>query len=144
MNVEPTGTQNVVITACQVAYRKVAELSGRGIAILKSGSDTILPYFQDRRIAIVSLIAINLILIEIAHLFTFHLGSYLPNESKKQKNIKRAFEISLGLSMVALGVVAFVKFTNLSVSWLSVAGITIATLLIRAQFSKPPEVSVAI
>lgn len=137
MSIDFNGIKNTVISAYQTVSQKAVEWAGRGIAVLKSGTQAALPHLQDKRIAIVSLIAVNLILVEVGNLFNQILIRVLPNETENQKAFKQMANLTVGLGTVISGVALFSKYANLPLGWLAVTGISVATVYLRGVFSSP-------
>lgn len=136
MNIDFNGAKNFIISAYQTASAKVVEWSGRGVAVLKSGTEIALPYLQDKRIAVVSLIAVNLILVEVGNLFGRLLTCWVPNETNGQKRFREIVHPIIGIAIQAAGVTAFSKYAKLPLGWLAIAITTVATVLLRAQCSQ--------
>ena len=139
MNIDLNGIKSAVISAYRTASAKVGEWSGRGVAVLKSGAEIALPYLQDKRIAVVSLIALNLILVEVGDLFSRLFTCCLRDQTEGQKAFGRIFKLSVGLGIVGSGVAAFSKYANIPLGWLAITVISAATILLRAALSTPIE-----
>lgn len=130
---------NVIIDAAVAGYRhastKATEWYGRGVTVLKSGMEFAMPYLQDKRIAVVSLVAVNLILIEIGSLVGLALDRLLPIESERQQSVSSAVKFFAGLSILGAGVYMFAKHTKLPLDLRAIALITTLTVLVRARFT---------
>lgn len=106
----------------------VGEWTGRLVTVLKAGSEKATVHLQDKRIAVVSLVALNLILLEIG----IKLSNYVPELFEDDwKN--EAVAISCGLSPMIIGTAAFTKYAKLPLHPLVVAGISGAVLFGRCQ-----------
>jgi hypothetical protein len=81
-NVDMNSIKNSVIAAYHTASAKVSDWAGRSITIIKTHTDKALPYLQDQRIAVASLVAVNLILIQIGDLFSHLVKKCLPGRSE--------------------------------------------------------------
>lgn len=132
MNIDFNGIKNAIISAYQTASVKVVEWSGRGVAVLKSGSDMALPYLQDKRIAVASLIGVTLILIEVGDLFGRLLTCCVPNETNGQKGFREIVHFIVGAGILGAGVAAFSKHAKLPLGWLAITITTVATVILRA------------
>lgn len=109
---------------------KVSEWTGRTISVLKSGRETALPYFQDKYVAVASLVVANLILIEIAAPLTRYIERKL-NESDEEKVLKLGLQAIVITGVIGGGVIGFTKFAQLSFSKWAILGISFATLSVR-------------
>lgn len=132
MNIDFNEIKNSIISAYQTASVKVVEWSGRAVAVLKSGTEVALPYLQDKRIAVASLIGVTLILIEIGIIFGRMLTYCVPKETNRQIYFCDAVETIVGLGILGTGVAGFSKYANLPLGWPAIAVTTGATLLVRA------------
>lgn len=124
--------QTDITTSFGTVRSKVAEWSGRGIAWISATVEQAMPHLQDKRIAVVSLVALNLILIEISELFTRLCTSYMPKETETHMAFQNVFRNGVGLTVQVLGVVAFSRFARLPLSPLAIAGISVVTFYASA------------
>lgn len=109
-----------------------SEWKGRIVSILKSGTEKALPYLQDKRIAVVSLIVLNLFLCEIANLSNCFLKKCLPNQTSFQKSMVDAIDTLTGVVIIFSGVAAFTKYAKLPLAPLTVLAISVMTVFVRA------------
>lgn len=109
---------------------KVSEWTGRAIIVLKSGREAALPYFQDQRVAVVSLVIANLLLLEIAAPFTRYLERKL-NGSDEEKVLKLGLQAIVITGIIGGGIIGFTKFAQLPFSKWTIVGISFATLSVR-------------
>ena len=124
--------KNGLVTTYHTVSAKVSEWTGRGVAIIKSGAETALLYLQqDRRIAAVSLVAVNLILIEVGDVFGQLIGKCLPNNTDGQRAFHDVVEVSVGIATVVAGVTAFAKYTKLPLNGRMITAISVATVFLR-------------
>ncbi len=109
---------------------KVSEWAGRAISVLKSGRESALPYFQDKYVAVASLVVANLILIEITAPLLRYLERKL-NGSDEEKMIKLSLQTALIIGVLGGGVIGFTKFAQLPLTKGATLGISFATLAVR-------------
>lgn len=130
-SIDFSGIKDAVISAYQVASAKVAEWSGHLVVVIKSKTEFVVPYLQDKRIAVVSLIGANLILIELGNLFSLLFTCCLPAKTDRQEFFRDLVSATTGLSIYIPGIMAFAHFGKLPLNNLSIAGISGATFLLR-------------
>ena len=65
LNIHLTNVKEGLISTYHAVAGKSSEWLGRGVALIKSGIQEVLPHLQDQRVAIVSLVAMNLLLIVV-------------------------------------------------------------------------------
>lgn len=123
--------KNSLITTCHTIVAKASEWKGRGIAVIQSGSQKALPYLQDKRIAVVSLVAMSLILIGIADLFS-RVSNWLLNH-------KESVDALVETGIVIGGCIAFSKWAKMPIHPVAVGGIALATLWGVAKLLKEDD-----
>jgi hypothetical protein len=131
MALELNGIKNGLVSGYHTAANQVGKWAGRAISFLKSGGQKALPYLQDKRIAVVSLIAVNLLLVECASLCRRLLLKYVPGNSDLKDQYRFTAIAALMPAVIGGGVAAFAKYTKLPLSPLVIAGITIGTVTAR-------------
>ncbi len=134
-NVNIDGIKNGFVAHCEGSTAEVSEWMGRAIACLKSGVENVMPYLQDKRIATIALIAVNLLLIEIVNLSSWCWNTHCPTDTEGKRIFRDLVDITCGLSILVAGVTAFAKYTKLPFSSFAIVGISLATLLIRSSLS---------
>jgi hypothetical protein len=140
MSIDFNEIKNSMVAYYQTASVKITEWTGRLVAVLKSGADTALPYLQDKRIAVLSLIAVNLIMIEVGNLFSKLFVSFLPGQTDGQKAFRKVCCITVGLGVVAAGVTAFAKYAKLPLNGFYITGISVVVIVLRAACTTPSAV----
>ena len=124
--------KNGLITTYHTVSAKISEWTGRGVAIIKSGAETALLYLQqDKRIAAVSLIAVNIILIPVADTFAGFIVKRLPNNTDGQRAFRDGVEIFVGIASLVAGVTAFAKYTKLPLNGRVITALSVATVFLR-------------
>ncbi len=129
-----TEIKNGLDAAYQIAYHKASNWMGRGVVMWKSGLERGLPYLQDKRIAVISLIAINLIVIQMTIFFEPLLRRVMPQQTDRQKKIYEVVSIISGIGILIASNVGFVNYTKIPLRGEVITGITVATLLVYAFF----------
>jgi hypothetical protein len=112
--------KNTIISAYHSSSDIAGKWMGHGISVLKSGKEVLLPYLQDRRIALVSLISVSLILIELGQLFKLVFERILPNSTERQKSFNRYLQKASGCAILIGGTAFFVKHANLPLRWIEI------------------------
>ena len=132
LNVSFNEFKNEMGVAYQTAVAKVSEWGGRGVVILKSGTEAALPYLQDVRVAVVSLIALNLLLYQVIGGMNDLLSKYCPDHTDLQRGLSDLVAIGGGVGILAGGVIGFSIYTRLPLSSMAIFGISAATIIGRA------------
>jgi hypothetical protein len=127
-NIDLNGVKNGLITNYHLAADKTREWWGHGTAIIKSGTEKALPYLQDKRIAAISLITVNLILIKLGDMFGELVKFCLPQRSEGQKAFGSVVGIIVNLTTLVGGVAAFAKHGNLPFSQRDIVVISVLTV----------------
>lgn len=130
-DIDLNSIKNGFYTAYHTASAKTSEWTGRAMAIIKSNTETALPYLQDKRIAAASLVAVNLILIQLGDFSGRFVNNRLPQRTEGQRAFGQTVELIIGLGTVIGGVYAFSKHTNLPFTPLAITGISVGTLAVR-------------
>lgn len=136
LNVDFNGIKTVLASAYQASATQANKWIGYSVAIIKSGIETALPYLQDKRIAAVSLIAVNFFLCECANISHYFLHKYFPNDTSLKRSIRDGFDVVGGIAIVAVGVTAFARYTKIPFSPLAILGISLGTIAIRSNLGK--------
>lgn len=131
LNVNLNGVQNTLVTSYHTLSAQLGEWLGRAVSIIKLGSEKAQPHVQDKRIAVVSLIAVNLLLIEVGLFFSKIAGYFLPDNA-----FRDSVGVVVGLGTVIGGVAAYKIYLKLPLSTLAVIGISLGTIFLRALFEK--------
>lgn len=131
-NIDFNSVKNGLNSSFHSFMTKANDWLGRVITIIKSGCEKALPYFQDKRIAAVSLVAVNLILIELAKLFHRFVCKFLPHDTPRF--LFNVIEVVSGLSVINGGVFAFSKFSRLPLSPIVIGSISVGTIFVRGCF----------
>jgi hypothetical protein len=142
LNIDFNHVKNSLISFCQIVSEKSCEWMGRGITLLKSGADASLPYLQDKRLAVISLIGMTIILIQAGELLGRLAAKCTPRSLIDEKNVDTIREI-VGIGTVAGGVIAFSKYAALPLDRLTVAIISVTTFLFLAYCIDRSKTSVA-
>lgn len=121
LNISLSGIKNSLIAAYQTAAAKASEWMGRIVVVVKSKTETALPYLQDKRIATVSLVAVNLILFEIGKFFVL----------LRHTRVKGGGDLAVIAAVVTVGVTGFVKYTKIPFSPLVIASISAIIFVVR-------------
>lgn len=135
LNIDLNGVKNSFIAAYNTATTKASEWMGHGIVIIKSKTETALPYLQDKRIAAVSLIAVTLLVAEFVNLLAYFWNKHFPNDTALKRGVRDFVDVTAGVAMIAGGVAAFAKYTKVPFSPLAILGISAGTIVLRARFS---------
>lgn len=135
MSIDFQEIKNGVIAVYSYTAEQVGYWGGKAISVIKSGTEMGLPYLQDKRIAVISLLAVSLLLIEFGHWFNLGLSRFILKNDDQAKRDRVTFWT--GLAIWAAGVAGFAKVTNLPLPWYATGGIAVGSALIRAQFSNP-------
>lgn len=128
MNIDFNNIKNLIVSGTLTVGNNIVLWGGRGIEIIKSGTIAALPYLKDKRIAVASLIAVNLILLALGELFSGIILYPFPNKTEGQKSIRAIISLVIGLTTSISGVVVFSKNANLPLSPMVITGISAATL----------------
>lgn len=134
-NIDVNRIKNSLAVAWQVGTAKTSEWMGHMVTLLKSGAEIAMPYLQDKRIAIVSLIAVNLLLVETVNLFDCFWQRHCPNDTSSKRLFRDVVDITFGFSVITAGVIAFAKCTKLPLTALAITCISAGTLLVRTALS---------
>lgn len=132
MSIDFNGIKDGAVSVYQTTSAFVVEWSGRTISLIKSGVEKGVPYLQYRAVAAVSVIALSLLLIELGQLFNRLLSCFI-SEEKLTKDVR----FYIGLGILGGGVAGFARATSLALPWYVTGGLTVATAIIRGQFSRP-------
>jgi hypothetical protein len=131
---------NSIKSSLASAYRTVAattsEWLGRAIVVIQPGTEKALPYLQDKRIAVASVVAVNLILYRVAIVFVDFV-SYHFSSKYIRKCYVDTINTSLFIAALAVGVIAFSQYAKLPLSPLVIAGISLTSsclLLIKQDY----------
>lgn len=114
---------------------KISEWAGHAITVIKSGREATLPYFQDKYLAVVSLVAMNLFLIEIASPLSGFLDRKIADDSEGKKLFKLGVQATVVTGIIGGGVVGFAQATQLPLSKSIITAISLATLCVRLAFT---------
>lgn len=135
MSIDFQEIKNGVVAVCSYTAEQVGYWGGKVISVLKSGVQTGLPYFQDKRIAVISLLVASLLSIEVGHWVNLAASRlFLKNYDQVTRD---RVTFWTGLSIFSIGVACFAKGTNLPLPWYATGGIAIGSGLFRAQFASP-------
>lgn len=126
-----TSVKDSAINAYRLIASRTNEWMGRAIVILKSGRDSVVPYLQDSRIAVVSLVFFTL--------FAFQLGDKVYDlcESRlpRKQPIWEAISSLTGISVIVGSIAGFSRVAQLPLSRLAIAGTAIGTIMLRIFMS---------
>jgi hypothetical protein len=133
LSIDFNGIKNSILATYHTFSEKTSQWLGRLVGVIKSSSTTALPYLQDKRIAAASLIAVNIILIQLGKFFGFLVEKCFPDRTERQRALRDMVIIPLELGVLIGGVMAFTKYTQLPFNWLVVTAISVVTFVIYAS-----------
>jgi hypothetical protein len=126
---------NAIKNGLEAAYYQVAAVAkkwiGRLVVVIKSGTENALPYLQDKRIAVISLIVTTLLLCEISNVSSRILQRCVPYKKGLQEDILDGVDILVGIAILSIGVAKFAKYTKLPLSPLAIFGVSVGTFIMR-------------
>jgi hypothetical protein len=134
MNVDFTQIKESLAEGYHTAAAKTSEWMGRGIEIFKSGEASVLNALQDKNYAAASVVAVTLLLIEIARILEEKISGVIPQGAAWQNVIRDSVKIAVVASTVGGGVYGFCRYTQLNLDCRYVVLISGLTILIRATF----------
>lgn len=109
----------------------VGDWMGRLVTVLKAGNEKATVHLQDKRIAVVSLICMNLILFEIGVRISNYLDQFCDSQGIKRDILM----ISSRIGPIVIGVTAFSKYTKIPFRLPALVGISAVTVVGRIFIS---------
>lgn len=123
-----TNEVNNVSYTCYPFEKASKWWKGYCVENVKTSNEKVISYLQDKRIAVISLIAINLLLFEAAGYFSNLVSKYA---NSRQDNSGMMPQVGTFFGTLAIGVFMVAKFSPLPLNGLAITAISIATLAAR-------------
>jgi hypothetical protein len=140
VSIDFNSIKNSLTSTYRTVAAKTSEWLGRAIEVIQSGTEKALPYLQNKRIAVASLVAVNLILFRLGTVFHAFFNRYAP--AYIRKNYWHSITLSWYIGTIAFGVAAFSHYAKLPLSPMVITGITVASIsleLVAQDFLKSPK-----
>jgi hypothetical protein len=130
-----TSIQQSELYQRMIAGSAVETWMGRGIEIVKVGSEKASPYFQNRLVAVISLLSFSILFAKVTMIAE---QKALKHPSTKESNGKKMYFLVEALTVGSYmgGIVAFSKFTHLPLGKLMTTGLAVAGVVIMVLVSK--------
>lgn len=127
-----TGIQQSGVYQRFIAGSAVETWMGRGVEIVKAGSEKASPYFQNRLVAVISLLSFSILFIKVTVIAEKKVLEHPSTKGKKMYFLVEALAVGSCIG----GVVAFSKFTHLPLGKLMTTGLGVAGFVIMALVSE--------
>ena len=114
---------------------EMSQWAGYTVSIIKSGLESAKPYVQDKRVAVVSLIGVNLLLVGCANLCS-SLINRLPQNTVFGECCVDFLDFAMGISIIVGGVAAFSKYAQLPLSIPMITAISLATITVKTAINE--------
>lgn len=134
-NIDLNGIKTSLAGAYQRVAAKSSEWFGRLVTVLQSGTEKAIPYLQEPKFAVISLIAVTLLLCSLSNVFSRLWNKCCPADDLREEKItwrtpvNNVGDVIIGAGTIVAGIIAFTRYTKLPLSLSIIAGISVQTTL---------------